>query len=467
MMGRRLLALVLALSSCGDDGGPAPMDAAPLPSLASLAQPVAFEGHRTHVNEITIPDGASLEGARIAPEPGAPVEVVEQACATTRCGVVLRILDAVPNRGVGVPSPIDATNHFLEVQLATGATYRALLSVQPLDALSNSTGNQAMVSQPVVLASGLRAEAGSEFVAATATPVRWVVFGDATMNGTFTLSPGPDGPRGGGAEGGGPAAAGSGGVRGGGGGSGGAGGGGGAGTLPGTAGDGAEGTPSAGGAGGVPVDEPVGACLGDFSRDDCGGGGGGGGAGQGGHGGGGLLLVALGDLQMGDGVVDVSGGDASDGGGGGAGQILLAGSGTVVPPELRTVGGRAEDPGGAGGDSAPRVDGVPSLGGVQLDLDALQPIVRTPTLRLDGGADSGTIEVRVAGVPRASAQVVDGSFSVDVPLDPGLNRLQVVWITTEGETRVWVGNGIELGRVDGSIQPLPIGTVLDVVYLAP
>ena len=456
---------VVALWACGNAPSMAPDTNEP-PALASLAQLVAFEGHETHVNELTLPDGASLAGATIAPEPGAPIEVLQQECVAARCGLLLRILDVVPNRGVGVPSPIDATNHFLEVTLPSGAQYRAVLSVQPLDTLSNGGGNRARVSQPVVLAAGLQMEAGSEFVAATATPIRWVVFGDAAVHGSFALTP-AEAPVAGGAVGGGPGDAGGGGPRGGSPGAAGAGGGGGAGTSAGLAGEGSDGRPGGGGAGGEPAREPLGACLSDFGRADCGGGGGGGSdTGSGGHGGGALLLVALGDLRMDGGVVDVSGsaGEAG-GGGGGAGQLLLAGSGAVTAPEVRSGGGAPGEAGGAGGDSEPRVDGLRGASGVRLDLTAFDPIVDSSTVRLAGQASEGTVEVRVAGIPRASAPAADGSFEMEVPLQPGLNRLQLLWLTDAGETRVWVGNGIEFSAVAGAGQPLPTGATLDVVYL--
>ncbi|MEM9067784.1 MAG: hypothetical protein AAGE52_04735 [Myxococcota bacterium] len=465
------LAFVLAsVSGCGGDDDGGGTDASTgrdvpegLPP-ASLAQLIAFEGHQTHVNEVTLSDGTSLEGAVISPAPGSPFEVREQRCTPERCGVVLAVRDETANRGVSIPSPIDAENQFLDVRVADGRTYRGLLSLQPLDALSATAGSSAAITQPFVLASSLTMESGSTFLAG-GTPIRWVVFGDATVDGTFDFSPG-DEPRGGGARGGAAREAGQ-GASGGQPGTSGAGGGGGAGREAGETGRGSDGAADGGGTGGAPLAGALGACLSDPARTDCGGSGGGGAdAGEGGAGGGAFLLATLGRLEV-AGTLRASGGSGSSGGGGGGGgQLLVA----AQNPSLATgnfvvTGGDGEGPGGRGGDGEVRFDGNGDSTGISIDLSALgSPIRQMPTVAIGGVApDGSTVEIRRDGSVVGSG-AASPEFTAEVTLVEGLNRLAVVARTPEGELRSWAGNSIELIRVDGSPQPLPLGATVDVVY---
>lgn len=411
-----------------------------------MAQLIAFEGHETLVNEITLGDGNSLEGAVVTAEPG-PLRVVESVCTAERCGVIIAVADETPNRGVGVPAPIDAVNHFLRIATTDGEVYRGLLSVQPIDSISNA-GAMATVSQDVVIATDLDIADGAELFAGTPGPVRWVIFGDAVFGASsFDVSPSDEGPRAGGFAGGAPGAPGE-------GAGGAAGGGGGAGRS----GDGEDGDGAAGGT----STPDHGACLSDFSRTDCGGGGGGGAAGAGGDGGGGLVVVTLGSLR-GDLSVFANGGAGEGGaGGGGGGDVLLAGS-TVSLAGADVSGGLGEGTGGAGGAGATRIDTPGDPSGVSVRLPS-EFIVRASTLDLSGSAPEGAmVEVRREGTRVQDFASVGGEWSGAVELVPGLNRLQIVAILDGVEMRSWNGNGLEIGRV--GTRALPLGATLDVVYL--
>ena len=64
-----------------------------------------------------------------------------------------------------------------------------------------------------------------------------------------------------------------------------------------------------------------------------------------------------------------------------------------------------------------------------------------------------------------TADAADGSFSVEVPLTPGINRL-AVRATADGETlRSWVGTSFELDQFPALAIALPVGGAIDVVHL--
>ena len=443
---RHLALWLVAAMACGDDDAAPGFDGGPTFPPASMGQLIAFEGHQTLVNEITLGDGNTLEGAVVTAEPG-PLSVVEYECTAERCGVVVSVADETANRGIGVPAPIDAVNHFLQVATTDGQIYRGLLSVQPIDAISNA-GAMATVGQDVVIATRLDVSDGAELFAGTPGPVRWVVFGDAVFgSSSFDVSPSAEGPRAGGFAGGAAGAAGE--------GAGGeAGGGGGAGRS----GDGEDGET---GSGGVATPDR-GACLGDFSRADCGGGGGGGATGAGGDGGGGLVIVSLGSFSGDLSIFANGGAGEGGGGGGGGGDVLLAGT-SVSLGGIDVDGGAGEGLGGAGGLGATRIDSPGDPSGVSVRVPS-QVIVRSSTLDLSGSAPEGAmVEVRRDGAAIQGFGSVGGEWSGAVELVAGLNRLQIVAVIDGIEMRSWTGNGLEIGRI--GMRALPLGATLDVVYL--
>ena len=478
-MRTRLLGLLLALGACGDDGGGMGDAGPPGPGAASLAQVVSYEGHPSLVNALTTADGADLSGAVVEVEAGSPIEIVEQRCTAARCGLVLRIQDTVPNRGQPVPAPIDGTNHFVDLRTADGSEYRALLSVLPLDTLSVRGTTPASVGQAVALASGLEVEAGAAFRAGTDAPLRWVVFGDARVAGTADLGPGEDGPVAGGLAGG-AAGADATGEGAGAAGEGGAGAGGGGFVEAGAAGDGADDTPGEGGAGGEAWATGALRCLADFGAGTCGGGGGGA-TGAGGAGAGSMLLVALGTLDLGGATLQAIGAAGGEGAGGGAGGgFLLAGRSVVAPTTSVDVsGGAGEGRGGDGGAGALRLDAPggeatvtgPAEGlsvGPSVELSGLSPLTDQPTLTLEGraAADAMVAVDRDGAAVATGAADASGAWSLEVSLEPGLNRLAVVQVLEDGtRLRSWTGNNVELGPVSGAPRPFPIGATVDVVYL--
>lgn len=443
---RRLhLAVLVAAFACGDDDAAPGFDGGPSFPPASMGQLIAFEGHTTLVNEITLGDGNTLEGAVVTAEAG-PLSVVESICTADRCGVVVSVADETANRGIGVPAPIDAVNHFLQIATTDGQIYRGLLSVQPIDSIGNA-GAMATVGQDVVIATELNVADGAEFFAGTPGPVRWVIFGDATFgSSSFDVSPSMEGPRAGGFAGGAPGAAGE-------GAGGAAGGGGGAGRAT----DGEDGAAT----GGI-ASPDRGACVSDFSRLDCGGGGGGGATGSGGDGGGGLVIVALGAFTGDLSVFANGGAGEGGGGGGGGGDVLLAGT-SVEIAGADLSGGLGEGTGGAGGDGALRIDAPGDASGVSVRVPS-EVLLRTSTLELSGSAPDGAmVEIRRDGAAIQGFGSVGGAWSGSVELVPGLNRLQVVAVIDGVEMRSWTGNGLEIGRV--GMRALPLGATLDVVYL--
>lgn len=482
---RGLLGVLLAIAvagGCGGDDRPSMpgTDAGPVIPPASAAPQVAFEGHGRMAVEITA-SGADLSGATVALEdPESPIEILEQRCSGTRCGLLLRIEDARPNMGQPIPAPIDGENHFLSVQRGD-MRWRALLSVRPLDAISNG-GTSPLNVRGVQLAASVNAIAGSTFRASPdGEPVRWVVFGGGTMSGTLDVSAEGLEARAGGSAGGAPGAAGS-GPGAGGAGTGGEGGGGAGAAGEGTAGEGADGTAGAGGSAGARAVSLE--CLGDFTVSACGGSGGGGGAAAGGAGGGALVLVSLAPLDLSGAILRSAGGDGADGAGGGGGgaggSVLLAapqvsGSFGVEVPGGAGGAGSGGGAGGAGAAGWARVElgaggGAPAdaWAGPAVDLSGIAQVTDVQTLTLAGTATPGaSIDVAdVAGGASATTTVgAGGAWSVDIALAPGLNRLGVTAADGEGTVRSWTGTNVEFQSVPGSVFPLPVGATIDVVYV--
>jgi hypothetical protein len=397
------------------------------------------------------------------------LEVLAQACGASLCGVVLRVRDTMRNTGQTIPAPLDATARFLRVEAPAGPR-QGLIRVFPLDALTAPAGETDV--DGVYFASSVAAAPGSVLRGVGAGPVRWVVFGSATLD-TFDVSgsghvPGPGGGAGGAA---GLDGAGPGGARPG---------GGPAGTASAGAGGGA--SAAAGGlgemamAGAAPIDT---ACLTDLFATACGGGGGGGGAGAtGGLGGGGagtLSLLVLGSLEIG--TVRALGGDgaAMGGGGGGGGLLHLAATTITGSATIETSGGVGDGTGGAGGDGLARIDGATVSGairGPRVDVAVDRLLTRSASFTITGDAEPDrTIRiVRVTESGEAElgsgTSGVDGTFSVGITLDPGLSRLAVVQVAPDGATlRAFNGNHVELERRDTSSPPLPVGGLLDVAYI--
>jgi len=449
------------LLGCGDDDTtvpPIPDAGPPPPPPATFSQVVAFEGHEL-VNAVRVTSGADLSDATLRPEPGAPIEVLEQECNAEVCGAVLRIMDDTPNRGIGVPAPIDAVNTFVLVETPT-QTFRALLTVEPIDAITARGTDPMSITRPTILASSADTTAGSIFTSGTEEPIRIVVFGNARLAGDFDLSPQDGAPVASGFAGGAADAAGEGP------GGGEAGGGGG--------GHGTAGEDGASGAGGDETGDPVLSCVDAFDGEGCGGSGGGGAAGRGGAGGGALLFVTLGFLDASGGSIRSNGGDGTDGAGGGAGGSILLASPELTPPaSVEANGGAGDGEGGAGGEGRLRVDATNAPDGVYagpaVDLSAVERITNATSVTFSGRAIPGsTVTVaEMGGATRASADAdSEGAFSVDVPLDAGLNRLTVTGTDPGGEiARSWVGNGIEFGSVGESRLALPIGATIDIVSI--
>lgn len=89
-------------------------------------------------------------------------------------------------------------------------------------------------------------------------------------------------------------------------------------------------------------------------------------------------------------------------------------------------------------------------------------------LTLTGRAEAdASIEVAdIAGGAMASTTAdASGGWTVDIALEPGLNRLAVTATGARGTARSWTGTNVELQRVSGSTSPLPVGATVDVVYV--
>ena len=135
--------LALAAIACGDDArGPGPTDAGSggvLPTATARPQ-VAFEGQQQYVVSITAEE-ADFTGAVVrAEDPSGALQVNDYRCNARRCGVRLSVRDLRANMGTPVPAPIDAQNSFLIVEGPAGI-WRSLVSVRPLDTISNAGGD--------------------------------------------------------------------------------------------------------------------------------------------------------------------------------------------------------------------------------------------------------------------------------------------------------------------------------------
>ncbi len=458
---------LLACVACGDDDAMGPRDGGPppLPS-ASLGHIVAFEGHQTFVNDLVVEDGGSLLGATIVPEPGTPIEIVEQQCVADRCGFVARVLDTRNNRGVGVPSPIDAQNHFLIVQRGGVDAYRALVTVNPVDELTGRGTEPARVGQAIFLATSVTSDVGSQFIAATDDPVRWVSFGDVRLEGDFLLNDSlglAGGGLGGDPQSDAPGSFGGGGST--------EGGGGGGGHLEvGSPGQ-LAGEPDAGGSGGAARTEAPGACLADFARTDCGGGGGGGGrVGAGGRGAGSILIASLGDVVLSGNILGAGDDGVDDGGAGAGGAVFLSGRTVALNTRPTLAGGTVSDgpvPGGVGSPGVLRLDSPEAVTGVFADPASVPRLTSDARVELSGQTLPDTIvEIERDGAVVGSATSDGtGAFAVSVDLAAGLNRLAVFANTDAGRIRSWTGTSFEFLRVGDARQALPVGALTDVVYL--
>ncbi|MEQ8892162.1 MAG: hypothetical protein RLO52_47050, partial [Sandaracinaceae bacterium] len=174
------------LGALGCDGGPVepPLgDSGPAVGIARTAQINAYEGQPRFVTVLDSGTGESLEGATVMADD--VFRIVAQRCAGTRCGVVLEVRDTRPNTGAAVPQPIDAQGHFLTVRPADGPDLRALVNVFPLDTIS-AGGGEPVRTGGVRLASGMNVTAGAMVIGDA--PLRWIVFGDATLAGTLHVS---------------------------------------------------------------------------------------------------------------------------------------------------------------------------------------------------------------------------------------------------------------------------------------
>ncbi len=478
----------LVLAACGGDDTPPPFDAGPVYPRATTSPQVAFEGQGRLVVDLYAAGQDFTGGSVRAEDPAGPLDVLEQRCRGERCAVVLRVRDTRPNMGIPVPSPIDAEQHGLIIMGGT-EDHLANLTVFPLDTIDNG-GTTAVSVRGVVMAASAETGPGSIFEGtAGAEPIRWVIFGDATFAGTVDVSGAGAEGRAGGAAGGAAGApgedvAGGAGPTGGAPGVGGAGAGGGAAGADGEAGAGADGTALAGGAGGMGASQAL-TCASRLEEASCGGAGGGGAAGEGGAGGGTLLIASLGTLRAtgasfsADGA---AGADAGGGGGGGGGNLLLAAPTIEGAPTVSATAGAggtstAAGIGGTGADGRVRVDAfVSSIGGVDagaigpaIDVASVQSISDSAAVTLTGHAAPGAaIEARIldaGGTFSATADATDGTFTIDVTLRPGINRITVS-ATVDGVTeRSWVGTNFELENIPALSRALPRGATIDIVHL--
>ncbi len=409
------------------------------------------------------------------------MELRDLRCVGSRCGLLLSIRDEAPNQGRPIPAPIDSRPVRVLVDGGDGGPpWQALLSVQPLDLLRNTStsGEPVRVTASTIFASSASLDTGARWRLAHPEPARWFVFGSASLSGEIDLRGGPASEAGpGGGQGGAPGAE----APGPGGGAGGAGGGGGGYGAPGGAGRAADG--GTGGEGGAAWGEPAIPCLSDPAARRCGGGGGGGGReGRGGGGGGSLLLVVLGDLDLSGARLRADGTAGEGGGGGGAGgAVHLAAwriTGFDAPSVAGGEGSRATDgaSGGQGGEGRLRLDtpegGRPMASfsawlGPAVDPREVPPFLESEEVLLRGRATpgSGRVQVGLRGseAPLAEALVgADGAFEVRVRVPLGLARL---WVRTEGGARSWVGNALELETVEPGRPPLPVGALIDLVRL--
>jgi hypothetical protein len=417
----------------------------------------AYEGQEAFVT--VLESGGDDWTSAVVTSESAALEVVAQACGPSLCGVVLRVVDTARNTGQTIPAPIDGAAHYLRVDAPAGPR-QGLLRVLPLDSLTAPAGETSV--DGVYFASSVDAQAGSVLRGMGEGPVRWVVFGSARLD-TFDVSAG-SGPGPGGGAGGAAGAAGA--------------GAGGAPASTSTAGAGGGASAAAGGLGEMATAGAEAlelACLEDLFEDDCGGGGGGGGAtGLGGAGAGTVSLLVLGSLEVG--TIRGLGGDGEGGGGGGGGGLVhLAASRLAAAPTLELAGGIGDGTGGDGGAGGARIDGAvgsPVIRGPRVEVDPSALLVRDVSLAITGDAAADRM-IRIERVTETGASSLatgasdaSGAFSVEVMLEPGLNRLRVVQVEPDGtELRAFNGNHFELERRDTTIPPLPSGGLLDVAYV--
>jgi hypothetical protein len=478
--GPSIAALAAAVAAaCGGGGGgrDANFDSAPPALTVRVQHSVAFEGQQQFITGL-FADGADLTGATVTTEPGSPLELVAQRCNRVRCGVVVRVRDTRPNMAIAFPAPIDGMNNFLLVSTPDGRIYRGLVTVSPLDQITNSSTEPIRLTRGGTLASSVDTIAASTFQA-NAEPIRWVIFGGGAIRGTMDasgdLNQGGGGHAGGEGPGAGRACS--------------AGGGGGAGNAM-DGSDGEAATPGGGGAGGPaqPADVP---CLGDFDAQECGGSGGGGcdlPAAEGGRGGGSILIVSLAPLDLSGatiqarGVAGAGGAAGGSGAGGGAGGHIHLASHSLTLPAATDVSGGAGGTagsgtdtagGGAGSDGYLRFDApgdapAGALRGPAVDLGGYDPLRTEPVLTLTGRGEpmAELVVTDLEDLERATADVAaDGTFSVDVMLEPGLNRFRLRTTGDSGELTFWAGTSLDFMLV--RTISLPIAGVIDAVYIPP
>ncbi len=456
-LGTLLLAGGLLASACegGDPVPPGTRDAGPPPPTPVMVENIAaYEGQGAFVT-VLVSSGDDWTDATVSGD-GA-LELLAQRCDAERCAVIASVRDLAPNSGQTIPAPFDATRSYLTVTAPSGVS-RGLVQVFPTDALSVPAASRTS-ADGVYFAASVTAGSAS-VLAGRGEPVRWVVFGDARIDrfdvSALEAAPGPGGGAGGaelGRDAPGPG-----------------------GGLGASAERGAGGGASAEAGGvGVPAGEPAEpidpSCALDFFAPRCGGGGGGGGAGAGGDGAGSLAVVVLGNLCLGE--IVGRGGSApagSRGGGGGGGLASVTASALDCEPSADLRGGDGDDSGGRGGD------GRLLLGGrdfPRIIFDSAALIAVDPAFVVRGAARPGsriTVErLSVAGPDSIGEGEVgdDGSFAVEVPLVPGLNRLRVVQLASDGAppVRAWNGNHVELERREDAPTMLPVGGLLDVAWI--
>lgn len=483
-----LLGATAFAGACGGDDPPPPFDGGVVYPRATANPQVAFEGQERLVVDLFVA-GEDFSGASVRVEDSTgPLDVLDQRCRGERCGVVLRVRDTRGNMGVPVPSPIDAEQHGLLITRGT-QDYLALVTVFPLDTIDNSGTTPASI-RGVVMASSAETAPGSIFEGtAGGAPARWVIFGEATFGGTVDVSAADAEARAGGASGGSAGDPGGdidlmgGGPRGGSPGLAGAGGGGGGAIEDGEAGAGADGSALGGGPGGM-GSAALHGCASRLEEDSCGGAGGGGASGEGGAGGGGLLIASLGTMRADGAAFAANGGDGAMGGGGGAGgTVLLAAPTLAGAPTVEAnagMGGLAASADtGTGGDGsaglvrldafAGSMSGPAGTTGPAADVAAVESLSDAAMVTITGRAAPGaSIEATIMDTTAsftATADSGNGTFSVDVALNAGINRV-VISATTDGVTlRSWVGTNYELESIPSLRQALPRGATIDVVHL--
>jgi hypothetical protein len=445
--------IALGAAACGGDAMPARNDGGPPPpDPASVQNIAAYEGQEAFVTVLESP-GDDWTSASVASTPG--LEIVAQRCNATLCAVVARVPDTVRNTGQSIPAPIDAMRHYVRVTAPAGES-QGLVQVFPTDALSASGATN---TNGTYFAASVTGGVGSLVAGTGAEPVRWVVFGSATLE-AFDVSAEGAVPGAGGHAGGGAGADGE-GPSGGAAASGAIGAGGGASFEEG--GLGAMATAAA------PATDP--ACAADFFASQCGGSGGGGAGGAGGAGGGSVAIMVLGSACIG--TVRGRGGDAevgSGGGGGGGALALVAASELDCDPVAEVGGGTGDGDGGDGGAGHVLVSGVDfpritfaasDLITSETSLDVRGVAAPDHMLRIERVTDSGAVQVA------EGTSGPDGSFAIPTPLVAGLNRLRITQLDADGShpMRALNGNHVELERRDGFVRQLPLGGLLDVASI--